>query len=134
MGKLTTYILVLSGIFILLHISGVIGIGEGSWILSVALNPNSITNTEIYLLVATGIGSVVAAAGFLALTGSRILQFDLIASAALCIFLLSFVQDIIILWIKIAAYSNSYLATLIISPFIIIFPLIIMSYWRGHDG
>jgi len=134
MGKLSTYILVLTGIFILFHIAGVIGPGEGSLILSVSLNPSSITTTQIYLLVLTGIGSVVAAAGFLAITSGRIMQYDLIAASGLSLFLLSFIQDIIILWVKINAYSNSYVASLIISPFVIIFPIIVFTFWRGHDN
>lgn len=133
MGKLMTYILVLSGMFILLHIAGIIGLGEGSILLNVALNPSSITSTDIYTLVVVGVGSIAAGIGFLALTTGRILQFDLLAASSLCLFLISFIQDVLTLWVKINAYSNSYIASLLISPFVIIFPIIIFEFWRGRD-
>jgi hypothetical protein len=134
MGKLTTYILVLTGTFILLHITGIIGAGEGSILLNVAMNPSGITTTQIYILAAAGIVSVLGAVGFLAITMGRILQYDLIAASALSFFLLSFIQDIIILWVKINAYSNSYLASLIISPFVVLFPIICFEFWRGREA
>jgi hypothetical protein len=132
MGKLTTYVLVLTGVSLLLHITGILGAGEGSTLLSMALDPQSITLTSIASLVLVGIGSLAAGAGLLALTSSRILQFDLLAATGLSVFLFSLAQDIIFLWIKISAYSNSYFASLLISPFIVLFPIIVFEFWRGR--
>ena len=130
MGKLTTYILVMSGLMILFYFAGLLEDTGSSTLLSMLLDPagykTSSLNTQI-LLVLTGI----ATAGII-IIGIVTHNVEWALMGTLAIWILNLLWDFVSIFNKV--YSvNPVLAVLLFSPILFLFGITVVEWWRGRD-
>jgi len=130
MGKLTTYILVMSGLMLLFYFSGLLDSTANSTILNLLLNPESIKTSELdvqVILVLEGllVGGIVvgfAAAG----------NVELGVMGIFAIFMMNMLWDFLRVFSKV--YSiNPVMALLLFSPILLLYAVTIIEWWRGAD-
>ena len=129
MGKMTTYMLVMSGILVLMYYSGMIP--TGNTLLVFLLNPNtmqnaSISNTIIVALQLTGIAAI-------SIAGFRVNRPELIAAGTVAVLLFDLGFNFITVYGKIVSINPSFtpVATLIFSPLLFLYVVTIFEWWRG---
>lgn len=130
MGKLTTYILVMSGLMILFYFAGLLENTGSSTLLSMLLDPagykTSSLNTQI-ILVLTGI----ATAGIVVI-GILTHNVELALMGSLAIWILNLLWDFIAVFNKVYS-SNPVIAVLLFSPTLFLFGVTVVEWWRGRD-
>ena len=133
MGKLTTYLMIVTGILVLFHYSGIIGADEGSAILSYATNPTNLRNLDISDIIEIAIqGAVASAISIVAIASGHL---ELAMMSAVAIFFWNLLTDMLIVYNKIVAVNANYtpIAVILIAvPFIVLL-LVIVDWWRGRD-
>lgn len=133
MGKLLILILVFSGILLLFHFTGIIGAEEtaNSSLIQMLLNPSTIKDFGIGTKIILALEGILAVGGAI-LVGYLTKDLQSATIAPLAIYLLNLMWDFIKVFQKVYAISPV-LAVLIISPVLILFPIVIVDWWRGHD-
>lgn len=133
MGKMTTFLLVISGTMLLFHLTGLVETGTtpNSVLLGYMLNPESLENSNFNLQI------VLALEGLLAIAGAVVIgvitkNFELSAVAPVAIFLFNTMFDIIIVFNKVRE-ANPVLAIVIFGPFMLLFVITTLDWWRGRD-
>lgn len=129
MGKLTTFMFLMGGIILLAYFFGLVQNTPTATLLNILLNPSGFQDSAFYtkLILAIETAIIVGATVFSITQRS---DFPLIA--LLIIPILNFGWDFMSIYQKVNI-SNSYIATLIFSPFIIVFVLTVVEWWRGVD-
>ena len=130
MGKLTTYMVTISGLILLFHLGGLIEDTPNSVLLTVLLSPQNILSSSLGTLA-------VVAIEFIGLVGAVILgirggNVELAASSGFAVFLLNFGWDITIIF-GVLRNANEVMALLILSPIMILYVITILEWWRGRD-
>jgi len=128
MGRMTTFIVIMVGMTLLFHFMGLIENTPNSALLNLALNPESITDNTFYqnmLFVFTGLGL-----GGLIILGTISKNFELVAMAPFVILLLYLLLDFIAVF-QVAYVHLGVLAILLFSPFIVMFIITCLDWWRG---
>lgn len=130
MGKLTTYIIIMSGLMLLFYFTGLLGDTPNSALLDYLLSTEELGtssfNTQL-LLVLEGIVAVgiIVAAVFS-------LNVELVLMGTLAIWLMNLFWDF--LKVFMAVYSvNPVIAMLLFSPVMILYGVTIVEWWRGRD-
>lgn len=129
MGKLTTYMFIMSGLLLLAYFFGLVENTATATLLNLLLNPSSwessVLYTKIILIVETAI--IVGATVFSVTQKS---DFPLIALLVVPLF--NFGWDFMSIFQKMSA-SNTILAVLVFSPFFLVYILTVVEWWRGFD-
>jgi len=129
-NRLITYLTVLGVVLIGFHIAGLIQDTPSQVILNFIKNPDTFQNSSIYLqivsiLTALGVAGVAVGLAF----GDRV-QWAL--TTGLAAILLTVGWDIIAIFNLIADF-NPTLALMLISPFVFIYMMVVMEWWRSRD-
>mgnify|MGYP003134538530 CR=1 FL=1 len=130
MGKLTTYIIVMSGLMLLFYFTGLLDNTANSTFLDLILNPESIRTSSLDLQIALVLEGVIATAlvvGF-AIAGN----IELGVMGVFAIFLSNLLWDFLRVFDKVAT-SSPELAILLFSPLMLLYGLTILEWWRGRD-
>ena len=130
MGKLTTYIILLSVTIATFHFFGLIEDTPISILLNLVLDPQSIINTSFYTKVLTAIGLIASVGIVIGLYVAQ--KTELIIKATLAPFLLAMGWDLIVVFNQIALLHIA-LATLLISPLVIVWFLTVIEWIGGKD-
>ncbi len=130
MGKLTTYILVMSGLMLLFYISGLLDGTPNSVFFDLILNPENIRTSEIniqILLVLEGILALGIVVGF-AIAGN--VEFGVMG--VFSIFLMNLLWDFLRVFTKVYS-TNPVIALVLFSPILLLYAVTILEWWRGTD-
>jgi len=131
MGKLNVYLMILGIALILFHFAGLIVQTPTHFLMQIILNPSSLASSSLWVIVAaifvaaTAIGIII---GTLTHTTP-----DWILIASLCAATLFLGLDMVALWSSVSSTAGTFLATLIISPFIVLWLFTMVEWWRGRD-
>lgn len=127
MEKTWNYLFIISGMMLVFYFTG-LSTSSGT-MLSFMLNLQNV-NTTTWWLTVVGLLSGTSAATILIGFVSKNVELALVAPLAL--FLLISGWDIIKIFIFLASL-NYVLATLFLGPFLLMYIMIIVEYWRGRD-
>lgn len=129
MAKLTTYLLVMSGIILLTYFFGLLENTATSGLLNLLLNPSDAGKSNIYIQIVLVVElAVLVGATVFSLTQRT--DFPLIA--LLVMPLINFGWDFMAIY-AIMASVNVVAATLIFSPVFLVYILTVIEWWRGVD-
>lgn len=130
MGKITTYIAILSMVIIGFHFAGLIENTPISWFMNALLHPESLNVNSFYTEL-SGILALFAGAGIVigTLVAGKIEQGATVAFTSL-LFVIGW--DIVAIF-NILRQLNEMVAIFIISPFLVIYVLSVIEWWRGRD-
>lgn len=127
MGKMSTYSVMFAGILLLYYFTGIID-GSNSF-LGLLLNPKSI-QTASFTTVA--LAALVAGGGIAAIAiAVWIKNIELAVMTVIVPLVAALMWDIIQVYNKIAQY-NYVLATIFCAPFLFLFALALIDWWRGR--
>lgn len=134
MGKLTTYITILSVVIIGFHLAGLIGDTPSSWLVDLVTNPQDAYNHSLFttifgiLALFGGVGGIIIgtfapqrleqAATIIATTMFFVVGWDLIS-----------IYNIL----RNTPEIGGVLSLFVISPMIILYILTVIEWWRGRD-
>ena len=125
MGRMATYVLIISAFMIVFYIGGLIP--ENSMI-NILLNPETL-RTNLYLQVLTTMGSIgIGTAIVTSLAGKN----ELAALIAFTTLFGSIILEFFSIYTAIASY-NKILAFIVISPLCLLLILTVLEWWRGRD-
>ena len=130
MGKLTTYILIMSGLVLLFYFAGIITDTANTTFLNLLLGPESFRDSDLNIqtiLVLEG----VAAAGILAIAVLT-RNLELAVRGVMAIFLLNLLWDFIMVFNAVKS-ENLPMALLIFGPLLLLFYVTIVEWWGKHD-
>lgn len=131
MGKLTTYVVIMTGLLLLFYFTGLLPEGNpAADFLTLLTNPENMQFSEFALQIGTVINAI-------ALTGAIIVgiivgEVELVAVGGFAIFLVNLLWGFTAVYTKIASY-DAVLATLLFSPIMFLFVMTIIEWWRGRD-
>lgn len=130
MGKLTTYILILSTALLLFHFAGLIGDTPISFLLNSLLNPENLQNSSLF----TQIGVGIAALGTIGIIiGAIAPQSSLwIIKGSIATILIIIGWDVLAL-INQVYLMNGEIALLLLSPFLVVYGVTVIEWLGGHD-
>ncbi len=131
MGKLTTYLLVMSGLMLIFHFSGLIDTGTtpNSQLLDFLLNPQDYQTSTIWLKITGVLAVITAGAVLLSLFTSRP---ELAAISPLAAFLIFFFMDVMAIFAKLRE-TNQIMAIILFAPMMFLMLFTIVDWWRGKD-
>ncbi len=130
MGKIVTYLAIMSVVIIGFHFAGLIEDTPTAWLLGLFKNPENINTNEFFttlsgILTIFGAGAIVVGT----LISQKVEQGATIAFTTLLLFL---VFDLVRIY-QIVAETNEMLAVLLMSPFMFMYIMIALEWWRGKD-
>jgi hypothetical protein len=129
-NKLTTYILVLSGLMLLFYFTGLLDNTINSTLLNVLLEPETLRTSTLVTKVILIIEALIAAGLFIGtfLGGSP----ELAAKAPFTLYLFNLFFDIIYIF-NVVKEANVVIAILLFSPLLLLYVLTIVEWFGGHD-
>ena len=130
MGKLTTYLIIMSGLMLLFYFTGLLQDTGNSTLLTLLLNPEDLQDSGFKIqvfLVLEGIAAVaVIAIGVI--TGNL----ELAVMAPFAIYLFNLGWDFLKVF-TVVAEANPVFGTLIFAPVLLLYGVAIVEFWRGRD-
>ena len=130
MGRMIKYVLLLSVVLLLFHFGGLIEDTPISVLINLLLNPQSLVTSNLYVIIATAL-AVVAAAGII-IGSLATTRTELVIKVGVVEFLIVIGWDLIAIFNKLAL-MNVVVATLIVSPLLIVYLLTAVEWWLGRD-
>ncbi|KKL78219.1 hypothetical protein LCGC14_2027020 [marine sediment metagenome] len=132
MGKLVSYISILVAIDLLFLITGQLSVNSPtSVIMGAILSPGSMTTSQWWSLLITG-GIALLTVGAAVVVGVISRSFELIIFIPMAVALAALVGDFATVFVYLASF-NIVLATVIMTPIMIIFVITIVEWLRGKD-
>jgi hypothetical protein len=130
MGKITTYMAVLSVVIIGFHFGGLISETPISWLMDAILNPENLDSNAFFTTI-QGILAIFAGGGIIVgtLISQKVEQGATVAFTSL-LFLIGW--DLIAIF-NIVAQTSRMLATFLVSPLLLVYILSVIEWWRGKD-
>lgn len=141
MGKLTTYMLVLSGLMLLFYFTGLTqdcsdglcnGATPNSALLNAVMHPENIqempTWTKI-LLALEGVGAILGGIAIGYFSGGNL---QAIVTAPVAIFFFSLLADFLYVFNRVREV-NSFFAIVLFGPVIFLYVITIIEWWTGRD-
>lgn len=130
MGKLTTYLLMISGILLLMWYGGILT--ETNSLLGMLLSPENFSESPLTGVIMAAFAITASLGVYLAawaVTGNR----EKAALAPVAIFILGLGYDFIQVYIKLKSLSPNFtpILVLIFAPILLIFTLTIIEWWNG---
>lgn len=131
MGKLTTYLLVMSGIMLLLYFAGVLETNGTTALLNVLLSPEKLSQTPLSTRIIFAIEAIVGVAIGIGLVISGKPELALLAPVAVYLFDLGW--GFLDVYLKIISVNINYfpIATLLFAPLLLLYGVTIIEWWRG---
>jgi len=132
MGKLTTYIIVMSGLMLLFYFTGLLpkNITANSTLLNLLLTPEGMpegtTSAEV-ILVLEGITAI----GIIAI-GILTHNLELAVMGSFAMYLFNLLWDFLVVFDKVFS-TNPVIAILLFSPLLLLYMVTILEWWRGRD-
>lgn len=129
-SKMTIYMIMMSGITLLLYYGGMITNSNNiATLLNALLNIDTVSPISLYTY-AKGTIAIVAVIG---ISASLLFRPDLAITAALTMFILDLGLGFVEVFAKLGSFGGifSVLAVLLFSPLILLFFLTVMEWWRG---
>ena len=130
MGKLTTYVLIMSGSVLLFYFTGILGDTPNSTFLNLLMSPESL-QTSGFVIQATAVlqGVVIGGLFIGALAFGNV---EALFKAAFTLYLLNLLWDFIVIFNAIRS-ANTILALLFFVPILFLFFMTILEWWGKHD-
>lgn len=116
---------------ILFHFGGLIVGTPNHYLMQIALYPETIGTSNLYTLVlaifaaATAIGVIIGS-----LVSSKL---EIILIASLCTATVTLIWDMVALYSSVKVTAGTFLATILIAPFMVLWLYTIVEWWRGRD-
>lgn len=130
MGKLTTYVIMMSGLMLLFYFSGLIQDTGNSALLNLILSPENMPTSDLRLNLFLVLEGILAAAVItIGLVSGNI---ELALMGPYAIYLFNLFWDFLAVYQKVAE-SNQVLATILFAPILILYMITIVEFWRGND-
>ncbi|HPE15046.1 MAG TPA: hypothetical protein PLT65_04350 [Bacilli bacterium] len=129
MGRLTGFIVLLSGLVLIFNL---FGLTSSSSLVNFLLHPETYTSNEIYLAVTVMIGLfLVTGAVSLFVSGSY--KIDFISLAPMILLFLAFLNELLAIFnaLAVGGAGARIFAVLIMSPMFIMYIMIVIEWWRG---
>lgn len=127
MGRLTTMILIMSGIMLLFYFLGLIQNTITSSILNFLLNPETFNTSPLWIKIVAGVEGIV---GLFTTIVGLVQKNDLIVSIPVALFLLNLIFDFLSLFTVLYA-ASTILAVMIFGPLTLVYILTVYEWWRG---
>ena len=131
MGKITTYLAIMSFVVLGFHYAGIVQNTPVGWFLTAIKNLAGFSNNSFYTtltaVLATFGGATIIIGAF---AGSKIEQGATIAFTTL---LLTLAWELIAIWNVLQDSMGEMFSTLLISPIVVIYVLTVLEWWRGRD-
>lgn len=132
MGKLVSYISILLAIDLLFLVTGQLSINSPtSSIMGAILSPGTMTSSQWWALLITG-GISLLTVGAAVVVGVISRSFELIIFIPMAVALSALVGDFATVFVYLASF-NLVLATLVMTPIMVIFVITIVEWLRGKD-
>lgn len=141
MGKITTYLIMMSGLVLLFYFGGLIQVCEGDGLceattpngklLDMLLKPENMRQSTLGDKI-IGLLAGLAVVGSLVLSGFLYERLEFAATAAFTGFLFNVAWDFIAVF-NVVRESNPVLAILLFAPFLLVFIPTILEFFRGRD-
>lgn len=128
MGKLTTYLMVMTGIMILFYFGGLTD-GTTS-LMGILLNPTTLKTSGIIVAVGAAIITAAAAAQIKIAGTSLASAPEILVMSTAFTLLLALVWDFIVVFNKVLA-TNPVIAILLFSPLFLVLGITMIEWWRG---
>lgn len=131
MGKLTTYLLVMSGIMLLMYFGGVLETNGTTTLLNLLLSPENLSQTQLSTRIIFAIEAIAGTAIAVALVIAGKPELALMAPVAVYLFDLGW--GFLDVFNKIVSTSPNYIpiATLFFAPLLLLYGVTILEWWRG---
>jgi len=133
MGKLTNYLWVMGGLVILFYVSGIAGSvgGDAPTFLNLLINWKDMDTSSLVTTVIVAFAAL-AVGGFIAI-GYSAGVLEKVAIYTLTVVLLGFGWDFLVVAKTLAnqCLVCGWIATLIFAPFLIMFVISVVEWWRG---
>ena len=127
MGKLTTYLLMFSGLTLIFWFFGLLGTDSSTnALLTLLLDPSNLNNAQIWKIVI--LGSISAIGGIF--VGVFYKNVELTSASIVVPFLFNIMWDFTKVFNVIKAES-SFLAIILFAPLLFVFLMTMYEYWRG---
>lgn len=128
MGKLTKYLMIMSGTMILFYFMGLIDKTPNTIMLNFILDPASFQDSDLYLKIIAALELVAAAS---IIVGSLFAQrTELIITSTFTIFMFNLLWDFMSVF-AVMANANIVIALLLFSPIMVVYITTIMEWFRG---
>lgn len=131
MGKLTNYLIIMSGIILLFYIGGLLEGTASSTLLSLVLNPDTLSTTEFYIAIGSVITAALAAAAAVIWTRTSLSDFYVMIPLIGLFF--SFGWDFLVIHQTISASSTigGVVSLLFFGPIMLGYLMAVIEWWRG---
>jgi len=129
MGKLTTYIAILSTVIIGFHFAGLIGDTPISWLMDLLLNPEEVSSHAWYT-TAFGVFALFSGVAIIVIGTLVPDRLEKAATIGLASLIGILIFDLVSIF-NVLALSSLPLAIFVMSPLIVIFVLTVVEWWRG---
>ncbi len=130
MGKIIKYVLLLSVVLLLFHFGGLIEDTPISILINLLLNPQSLATSNLFVLITVAL-AVVSTVGII-IGSLATTRTELVVKVGVVEFLIVIGWDLIAIFNKLAL-MNVAVATLIVSPLLIVYLLTAVEWWFGRD-
>ena len=127
MGKLTTFLMVMTGLSLVFYFTGIIN--QESTLLTLLLNPESFGFQSLVsqALVAFSISGVAGV-----VVGIVTKNYELVAASGFIIWIMNLMFGFVDVYRKLAA-ENKVLAIVFFGPILFMFVITTVEWWRGRD-
>jgi len=131
MGKLVVYLAMLSVTLLLFHFAGLIENTPISFMLSILLDPQNLWNHPFYVKL-TGILALLTGTAGIVIGTVAPTRYQAFVTISFTSLLFTIGWDLIAIF-NVVRQTSYVLATLILSPLILIYTLTVIEWWRGKD-
>lgn len=131
MSKVTTMLMVMSGVSLLFYLTGILSGTATSTLLSLVLNPGGWQTTSTWLTIA-GVITAVTAAGAIALVRGTTIP-DYVALTPIVVLLFAFGWDFLVVYQKLSesgGVAGGVFALLLFGPLMLMYVLSVIEWWR----
>ena len=128
MGKLTKYIIIMSGLSLLFYFTGLLEQTPNSTLLNLLLDPVSFQNSTLVSKALLAIEGIVAATIVVGIAIAG--RIELAVISAFVVFAFNLFWDFVAVFAVVASV-NPVIAILIFSPIFLLYTVTILEWWRG---
>jgi|TARA_R100000049_G_C1942694_1_gene87120 hypothetical protein len=130
MGKVATYIVVMSGLMLLFYFSGLLGGTPNSDLLDILLGAENLSSSSLFSKIVIALEGI-ALVGII-VAGAFMRSPELILLGTFSVYLINLFMDFIKVYAVVFA-SNPVIATLLFAPLLALWGIAVVDWWRGRD-
>ena len=130
MGKITTYIAIMSMVILGFHFAGLIEGTPTSWFIKAITDPSSLSSNSYFAQLIRILAVFSGGAIIIGSLASNKIEQGATISFTLLLFLIGW--DLIAIF-NVLKQTNQTLAIFMISPMLLIYMLTVIEWWRGRD-